>query len=759
MMEVPEPNYSSLSEFDTSSDSDWLDISSRASEDNDSVASFYDSDRDDIYERPASRRSLSSLTSSRSGVVEGWEGLIDDADEATPAAETAPATFSDVSADEERPASPEQDPEDEKVKAGLEQSMMSTLSSPRSNSLSNSMQTSVVRSTRDLRLSFPDPLTSSRDQSLHSSSSYEDVSVPKPDEQPVEEDTVEAEDASPPALAAEDPGLASTPEVPPKAALEVQRPHIPSGISPDFFIALYGPSSPSKDVVVDALLSKWASAAGLVLSCTVLHATAVTSRVYISNDSAEDEHTARRLVSVVDKTDMNHVEPTDPLCPSLAIILLPSIPPVSTNAHTLYLPVVVPNPLTLVDASTDYLLDAEQQWESLGIPSEKLTSLSDWSTAVVDQEKIEAASPSQVYNAFRPLLKLQKQGPKRTFSTNAILLAILSIVIGYIVKGTVSSGAVPMRSWNLIRPQPPTNKSVVTSATASLSTLLPNSVMVPPSSKDMQISLVSSVTSLAAITTAPRHVATNSAPAASTSAAAAVHDAAPSVDAPTTECSCGCGMVTWFTGKSTDLIVRPAASASALSSVDHANAKDLPSVTRGYTGHGGSGKGKGKATSFDVGGDASLYALSTRIAGSISEYFEFDLKAIMGVNTKDMQVLMDALEVLYEAIDRQRIIAYEQSKTGLMKLKHQVQEEVKYRNARAKAKAKELKQKGRQYLTTLREHVKSRTDLAKVHAKVIKESLKSVELKDWKLRRLEARQLRRLERWEKRHLKRALRVY
>lgn len=91
--------------------------------------------------------------------------------------------------------------------------------------------------------------------------------------------------------------------------------------------------------------------------------------------------------------------------------------------HTLYLPVVVPNPLTIVDvfASTDYLLDAEQQWETFGIPSDKLTSLSDWSTAVVDQEKLEAASPTQVNTAFKPLLKLQKPVSKRMFSTNAIL--------------------------------------------------------------------------------------------------------------------------------------------------------------------------------------------------------------------------------------------------------------------------------------------------------------------------------------------------
>lgn len=302
-MDVDQAYLSSLSEVDTSSDSDWLDISSRASDDNDSVASFDDSDREDIGDRPASRRSQSSLTSSRSGVVEGWEGLIDDSEDATPAAHTGPILFDDLDHAVRSSSPAQEDPEDEKVKAGLEQSMMSTLSSPRSNSLSNSMQTSVVRSTRDLRLSFPDPLTSSRDQSLHSSS-YEDVSSPTPEDQLSEAGDMAEEPTCTPVAAG--PGLPSTPEVPPTAAPAVSRPNVPSGISPDFFIALYGSPSASKDSVVDAVLRKWATGAGLILSCSLLHAASVTTRVYIPKDALEEDDSSRRLVSIVDKTDISH---------------------------------------------------------------------------------------------------------------------------------------------------------------------------------------------------------------------------------------------------------------------------------------------------------------------------------------------------------------------------------------------------------------------------------------------------------------------
>lgn len=135
------------------------------------------------------------------------------------------------------------------------------------------------------------------------------------------------------------------------------------------------------------------------------------------------------------------------------------------------------------------------------------------------------------------------------------------------------------------------------------------------------------------------------------------------------------------------------------------------------------------------------------------------MKEILGVTKKDMQELLDALQVLYDSINRQTAVAVEQSRTSLKKLKNQVREEVKYRNARAKAKARQLKEKGRQYLSNVREHLKSRTDLAKERARALKEGLKSGELKEWKMRRGEARLMRRLKRWEKRHFKRSLRVY
>src|ERR1700720_498273 len=77
---VPPTDYhsSSMSEADSLSDTDWLDISSsKESDDNDSVSSRA-SDHDETDFGPPSRRSTISIGSSRDGDVEAWEGFAED---------------------------------------------------------------------------------------------------------------------------------------------------------------------------------------------------------------------------------------------------------------------------------------------------------------------------------------------------------------------------------------------------------------------------------------------------------------------------------------------------------------------------------------------------------------------------------------------------------------------------------------------------------------------------------------------------------
>ena len=84
---VSPPCFTQMSEFDSLSDSDWLDISSGHSDDNVSISS-QDSNHGEISSIPHSRRSSISVASSMNSEVEASEGFVsDNSDEAAPDAQ------------------------------------------------------------------------------------------------------------------------------------------------------------------------------------------------------------------------------------------------------------------------------------------------------------------------------------------------------------------------------------------------------------------------------------------------------------------------------------------------------------------------------------------------------------------------------------------------------------------------------------------------------------------------------------------------
>lgn len=246
-----------MSEFDSLSDSDWLDIaSSRESDDNDSITSAGDSDRDDIGSFSHSRRSSISIGSSREGEVEAWEGFVDDSgDEAAvienggfvECSETMPQQFiPDV----------EQDSEDQQVKDGLDQSLVGTLSASRSSTAGS--QGSPQTSIRDLRLSFPDPLTSSRNELNRS---YDDVS---PSETTTDVDEVIAPIAPHQAVLGQDPGL--HPLTPAVRRHEAQ---FWGDMKTGLDVVLYGSSTSIKWSFVQDLVDKASAVSGQTLASTL----------------------------------------------------------------------------------------------------------------------------------------------------------------------------------------------------------------------------------------------------------------------------------------------------------------------------------------------------------------------------------------------------------------------------------------------------------------------------------------------------------
>ncbi|GJE88748.1 hypothetical protein PsYK624_048310 [Phanerochaete sordida] len=726
-MDLTQRTYSNLSELGDLSDSEWLDIpSSRASEDGD-----YDSDREDAEGRPASRHSFSSLASSSDEVVEGWEGLIEDGAEETPLVGTdQPTDYVFTTADGEHdvraPSSEDEaDPEDERVKAALDQSMMSTLSSSRSNSLNNSMQTSIVHSTRSLRLSFPDP-TTSRLESLNNS--FEQLSAE------------DAETAPSDGLPAPSEGAADVTVCPPEPEVEAQTAvdeHAfdafvpPSGTA--FDVILYGSSLMSKTAFIDSLLDKWALGSGLI---TTKKAACEPRTVVHTFKGFEGGCAVERTVAVIDKTGLDLFKAeSSPSGRSLAVVFLPSFSELSLPDHTLYLPVMMASVGEYLGA-TDYLLEAEQQWISQDIPSSKLTTFSRPSFPIVEQDVAEDATCGQVEHALRRLSAqpIRKALPK--VSAHAItIMTILSMVLAYIVNGTMSApdarrfstSAVTSPLLNLLRPDSTTiNKSLSTPILAITSS---TSAISLSSLKDFEMAIFKPSSSSPDVVVESTSQAVQ--PTASSSSAATVP--APTVVDGPAECECGCGLVTWpAKTETTELIIRPTGSGLSILTNTISSVSVIPSHIPM------SGKGKGKA----VPEDHTLYAVSTRMANALSEYFGFSPLA-QAIAT-DVQELIVAVDQLAQAISRSAALALEQSRAAVAVLAG----ELRQRNERAKERAREIRGVGEAWVANMKEHLRARAQTARENAQRIKHRM-SDGRKARSTRRAERRRLRQVMRAEK----------
>lgn len=322
-----DPN--NLSEVESLSDSDWLDISSRASEDNDSLD---DSDREDLASdyRPPSRRSLASYGSSPEGEIQGWEGIIEDSSDEAPLSpspevleeDAAPIdpilrlsqqslSFRAVALSEAavaRHAAQDDPEEDRKVKDALDQSMVSTLSASRSNSLNASIQTSIVHS-RDLRLSFPDPLSSSSPRPHPLSPSYEDISIDtaangSPSEEEAQDSADADADVEAAAAAAPDPTTTPPTDGPADADADTDM-EIGSSAAIDFNIILYGASSDAKHRVVQRVLEKLMAATECGFSSLPRIDVTQDIRELITVGRAAQSHC---IISIVDRTENTLVQ-------------------------------------------------------------------------------------------------------------------------------------------------------------------------------------------------------------------------------------------------------------------------------------------------------------------------------------------------------------------------------------------------------------------------------------------------------------------
>ncbi|TFY66580.1 hypothetical protein EVG20_g4507 [Dentipellis fragilis] len=682
-----------LSEVESMSDSDWLDISSRASEDNDSI-SLAESDREEVFQHPLSRRSISSHSSSRGDDVEAWEGLVEDTD-----AESLPSNAPALPAAAETGTTPVHDLatdrlfEEQRVKEALDQSMISTLSGSRGGSLSGSMHAPHSRFHQDLRLSFPDPLTSSRDELNRS---YEDVS-------PVVGTHSESDLESPLQDIArgplpEDPGRSSTPEV----QLDMQQ-------VGGFEVYLYGNSYADKWKFVETLLEKLALGAGKVLSPRDVQSSHSTL-YWLNVEGNPHQLSLGHGVLVVDRTESSiELKSFEEIChdKSLAVIFLPSSFSVLPE-HSLYLPVVAFPSLDIDPAGFSENLmrhTIQDKWKSMRIPSEKLLLLNpECPSEILNEGEVESLEPSEVANGFDPLLPQGKKCTKSfrmpASSASAVtILAILSLVLGYIIS---NSSVVPRQITPPTEEQytvavvQPTTTAINGSSDSSALPVVANVTMdlSLSSLKDFALGIVhrspsSLSTSVALSSSGVSSMAAQQSATPSNTPAQHCHGRLPTNEKPSTE-------------KSSD---RPSTSSLSLTPPPHSKALSLlPSPSP-------------DTTPLPATTGQPVYSLSTRFTASLIDIF--NVKVFAEALNKELKELLDALDELLMVLSKHTASAWHISKATSEGLQGQFRR----RNARAQKRARQLRENGERVISSLTTQAQGHMEHARTKAREIKDKL------------------------------------
>ncbi|KAF8227305.1 hypothetical protein L208DRAFT_1405696 [Tricholoma matsutake] len=677
-----------MSELDSLSDSDWLDISSsRESDDNDSIISADSDHKVDFM--PLSRRSSVSVGSSREGDVEAWEGFIDDSgdeEERNLECEVVPAPSITADIDDHAtnhavalavPAHVEIT-EEQRVKEALDQSLISTLCASRSSA------GSTHNSLRDLRLSFPDPLTSSHNE-LHSSYnnfSPSDTHTIAPD---LTEDII-ADDS--PNRDHVDAGISAPLN---NEDLCLEEPHLGVKFSPgdnkaEFEVVLYGSPSSVRWILVEELVRKMATVSGRTLQDALI--CPGDSIRYLNLQRKIDESLSiSEFVAIHDRTadilDSKSLTQVVVERPSLAIIYLPA-PLHSVPEHSLYLPVFAP-PTSSDGFESLARITAYQDWENLHVPAAKTAYLNDETESpIFDCRNVNQVTESRadrllqhLNNAHAKKRSIRSLSDQLSSVHAVTLFALMSLIVGFAANTAFrmpSSGmsAPSTTFWKIFGTE--NNRTSVFATTAEAT-----KPIVTTTVKNVALSILSPVTT---------SLTTSSSP-----------SAAGSISTTSKVESIESKPFAWIDRAklAQDIIVRPTTQLSADTT--------KPSMT--MIPHAQSIAGPSKAT------------LGSRVVDSLSEVLDTRVRTLVEDVRSDFDELMESFDELSRAIRRQTQSTMQQSKSKA----NAICESVVYRNDRARGKAKELKKIGKELIVAASEHFKGRTDIAKNKARDMGHSL------------------------------------
>ncbi|KAF9557425.1 hypothetical protein CPC08DRAFT_50077 [Agrocybe pediades] len=725
-----EPAPSTMSELDNLSDSEWLDIAS--GQDSDDSLSDHDSDHDGINSMPRSRRSsFSNEDSSAASDVEAWEGFVSDAgDDQDALTGFDPSIPLIVTAEE-----------DERVREALDQSFIGTLSSSRSSTLGSGHLPTIHTSIRDLRLSFPDPLTSSRDElnrSFEAVSSPVEATSSSSTDGDVPNDSVPVSSSLPPMA---DPGsFSATPEV---QRHEVQcSEHEEKDADLDIF--LYGASSEIKWKFVQQLIHK----AGI-------------SSDHVLNEIREIEnaHKPRSIkcnsilfntINITDKTDeglgkadvgiLNHSER-----PSLAIVYLPTFKLPVLAWHDAYLPVLVPS--TADEEKNVMLQVAEDDWDLLAVPNHRVIRFGASKSPVFDASDLASADSAHVFQALCGIgheedkEALTKPLTEQVKSVNAVtLFALMSLIMGFAINtafrpptpsptptvNTPSSSSGPL--WGILAPQP--NRSTLNPSASRGNSKTCESGQTHKglsSFKDMALSVFIPGSTSLSLTPLP---ASKGLSVPSTSKGLTVAPA-----------SSKCAQCEASTSKASPPPPRQSTDI-ALRSPDATSLAEIPVVTPAISSMASRTDG---GSTIILGGTIGALPKST-ISTAASAAVNLNLnhvtevlgakgKAIAEAVANDYSEIVEAADGLLSSLREQRDTVIRQSKGKARAFGEQLQninEALEYRHNRAKRRARDLSAKGGAVLSSAGKLLKDGTMRAQGRAKGIKQTLVEGSSEAWK---------------------------
>lgn len=243
---------------------------------------------------------------------------------------------------------------------------------------------------------------------------------------------------------------------------------------------------------------------------------------------------------------------------------------------------------------------------------------------------------------------------------------------------------------------------------------LPNRSIVPPPTnpvplKDMALSVFNPGMTALSVTPPPTSMALSIA--SSSKAVSEITSISPSPSSSHTKCIY-CKSAFDKPRTSTDVVIR----SESVTASSETHMKPSVSIASHIDGGGSSSSSSGnpKATTS-----------SSRVMGSVSDVLDVTSKAIEYVGN-DIAYLTEAADELVASLRLQRDNLISQSKGKARALSEQIQnlnEEMIYRNQRAKTRARELKKRGEQLLWNTQERLSKRTERARKRAKELGKSV------------------------------------